>query len=70
MKVNGMDDMDDTEHPGSGPSVLAKPRISYACEACRGAKVRCQRGDIEGICRRYAFMFSYLHLKKQLCNGP
>ncbi|KAJ9155614.1 Zn(II)2Cys6 transcription factor [Pleurostoma richardsiae] len=34
------------------PDAAAKPRMSYACEACRAAKVKCQPGTAPGICRR------------------
>ncbi|KAI1076968.1 hypothetical protein F5B20DRAFT_300279 [Whalleya microplaca] len=37
-----------------GPQVRAqpKPKMNYACEACRAAKIRCQSGPKPGICRR------------------
>ncbi|KAI0012071.1 hypothetical protein F4779DRAFT_124491 [Xylariaceae sp. FL0662B] len=37
-----------------GPQVRAqpKPKLNYACEACRAAKVRCQSGPQPGICKR------------------
>ncbi|KAG8167940.1 hypothetical protein KVR01_003629 [Diaporthe batatas] len=38
---------DDTTQP-----YATKPRIPYACEACRAAKVKCTSGDTTGICRR------------------
>ncbi|KAI1500638.1 hypothetical protein F5X99DRAFT_385440 [Biscogniauxia marginata] len=35
-----------------GPQARPKPKMSYACEACRAAKVKCQSGSQPGICKR------------------
>ncbi|KAI3399551.1 hypothetical protein diail_6573 [Diaporthe ilicicola] len=43
--------MDGTEEPLS-PFPATKPRIPYACEACRVAKVKCTPGNTPDICRR------------------
>lgn len=43
--------MDDAEQPPS-PSSATKPRIPYACEACRAAKVKCTPSNTSDICRR------------------
>lgn len=43
--------MDDTAQPSS-PSSATKPRMPYACEACRAAKVKCTPGNTPDICRR------------------
>ncbi|KAF3768543.1 hypothetical protein M406DRAFT_336961 [Cryphonectria parasitica EP155] len=49
--------MDSTLMPGAAPPqppASGKPRIPYACEACRVAKVKCQPSNTEDICRRCA----------------
>lgn len=56
--------MADSEDAHVAPTSSVKPRISYACEACRVAKVKCQPGNAEGICRRYDS-----EPKTVCCNG-
>lgn len=41
--------MDDTQPPSPSST---KPRIPYACEACRAAKVKCTPSNTPDICRR------------------
>ncbi|CAN8100193.1 unnamed protein product [Discula destructiva] len=49
-----IDDTGTTEDLGPAASTPAKQSMSYACEACRVAKVKCQEGSTGGICRRCA----------------
>ncbi|KAI5925724.1 hypothetical protein F4810DRAFT_657776 [Camillea tinctor] len=35
-----------------GPQARSRPKMNYACEACRAAKLKCQPGTQPGICKR------------------
>lgn len=48
-----MEEMGAAQTGSPAPSSSLKQRITYACEACRISKAKCEPSSTEGICRRY-----------------
>jgi hypothetical protein len=41
------------DNPQQETQAVRRAKISYACEACRASKVKCQPSTEAGICKRY-----------------